>query len=480
MFKIKAWAENNRPKKHRSVAVFILMLTIVATATNKSPETNQTTFPRKASLAQNLELRVYRDMRLLFIEPLKAGTEIDLISESSANKFLANYKGEIFQINTLDTTEGTPTKDMDAPGPDPTSDIPPEIVWVIGSESYKNPRIVKEFPKSAMVRHEGGVSFVDKDLVPGRETGSVGMETETAENTNSETTLKSQCSGTTTLLKVENFMKLPKEVISKDISLWNTEQKILTQANQNKELGKLCNYDYLGLPDIIKDASLNEQLPQLSKISIEEEFRKKGIKGRQQEAKGCGVAALSTTLEFLLKKENPEIEVPWNKTKGLVLKYPDAMGRIGFAYSMGPEIISAYGIPTNNGIEKRSIRIRGLYKFFILNRDEFPNEKINQNNFSFQTRTIEDLVKNELINKRPVLAGVSTGPHEKKGDSIGPNYGKANYPHAVIIVGYEKLYNNSSPYRFRILNSWGDQWGEDGYGWLYPSKISGLYSIELL
>ena len=480
MFNFKKWVENNRPKKHRSAVIFVLMLMLVATATNNEyKNTLNDTFPKKTKLSKELNLEVYRNNSLLFDKKLEPGIEVNLLGKTKDGFFLANYKGEAFQLHESLTTEVPIQNKTIEETQNEGSVNKPEIEWVIGGKSYKNPNIVKTFPKSVMIRHKDGVDFVDKDQIPTDKDGNNNYHGSPNIHVEDKGRTRSECNGSTTWLKLEEFMNLQPNSILNAPNLWQVEQKILNQGNQNKDLGEIFKYEYVGLAELIKESSTQNAEGQNS-ISIEDEFRNKGIKGKQQEPRGCGVAALSTALEFLLKKETPNIEVPWAKTKGLVLKYPDARGRIGFAYSMGPEIISSFGIPTNQGIQRKPIRVRGLYKFFILNRDEAPDEKLNNNPLSFQTQVVEKLIINELLNKRPILAATSSGPIDTKRDSIGPNFGKNEYPHAVVIVGYEKLAGEESPYRLRILNSWGDKWGQDGYGWLYPSKITGLYSIELL
>lgn len=467
-------------KKHWSAVALILMLLFVATATsNNSHNTTSNSFPRKTKTSKELDLEVYRNGRLLFITTLTPEVEIDLIAKAQNGFFLAHYRGETFHIHTSSTTDVFIPTETSADNSQSDLDKTVEVEWAIGSTSYKNPKVLKTFPKSVMIRHDDGVAFIERDQIPKNENGDSTNQTYHLIQRGDKRTTRSECNGSTTWLKLETFMNLPTDSVSKNANLWQVEQKILNQEHQNRDLGEICRYKYVGLAELIKESS-TQNTKEHDSISIEDEFRKKGIRAKQQEPRGCGVAALSTALEFLLKKETPNIEVPWAKTKGLVLKYPDARGRIGFAYSMGPEIISSFGIPTNQGIQRRPIKVRGLYKFFILNRDEAPDEKLNNNPLSFQTQVVERLIINELRNKRPILAGTTSGPIDTKRDSIGPNFGKNEYPHAVVIVGYERLAGADSPYRLRILNSWGEKWGQDGYGWLYPSKITGLYSIEIL
>jgi hypothetical protein len=483
MFDLKKWVEANRPKKHRTIVVFILMLVLVATATNNNPQDDeQNVFPKKTKLNRELNLEVYRNNNLLFSEVLTPGVEITLLGETKDNLFLAEYKGETFQImDPSESAEESPdfaTADALTEG-DQKVEKEVGTEWVVETKKYKNPKIVKTFPLSVMVRHDGGVDFIDKNKIPNKEIKTTPLTSTNLNHKDSKNTVSSQCNGATTWLKLKKFMDLQAAPNTPDLSIWGIEHKILEQGKQNADAGRIMNYEYLGLAELVLETSqINREGTRT--ISIEGEFRKHGIKGRQQEPDGCGVATLSTALEFLLKEENPKTEVPWAKTKSLVINHTGSKGRIGLAYAMGPEIISAHGIKTNQGTEKRKIRVRGIYKFFIFNRDEYPNQTLSNNPLAFQTKAVEKIISNELLNKRPVLASVTTGPEDKSQGSIGPDFGKNNYSHAVVVVGIEKLSDGKAPFRLRVLNSWGDKWGEEGYGWLYPSKITGLYSIELL
>jgi len=48
-----------------------------------------------------------------------------------------------------------------------------------------------------------------------------------------------------------------------------------------------------------------------------------------------------------------------------------------------------------------------------------------------------------------------------------------DWAHAVLLVGYEKILNGDNQERwfFRFKNSWGEEWGQGGYGWLSEDYI---------
>jgi C1A family cysteine protease len=45
--------------------------------------------------------------------------------------------------------------------------------------------------------------------------------------------------------------------------------------------------------------------------------------------------------------------------------------------------------------------------------------------------------------------------------------------HAVVIVGYK------SGMGWRIKNSWGSQWGEEGFGWIAEGNTCGICNMAV-
>jgi hypothetical protein len=80
----------------------------------------------------------------------------------------------------------------------------------------------------------------------------------------------------------------------------------------------------------------------------------------------------------------------------------------------------------------------------------------------------ETEVKTHLASANPVLVGMFVGPtfQQLAGGSIyqGNENGDTS-GHAMVVVGYD-----DSRGAFRLLNSWGTEWGDSGYGWVsYPA-----------
>jgi hypothetical protein len=434
-------------------------------------------------LAKSVVLEVYREGQLVFTEEIAKGTKVAKLGQGKRGTVLTHYEGEIFSIPERALVPGTYSRESEfAAGESPKatmypSEAPPVANrWLIGSKELRNPRVIKEFPASVMVRHEEGVVFVARKDIP----EPLPAQGAAHYHEDEITRVRADVPSTTTWLRLRKFMELKSSNPDVDVSKWSVEREIARKERENKDLAEMLNYSYMGLADLVHENSSDSQVQLPELISLENDFADKGIVARQQRKLECGVEVLSTALEYLLKNDNDHTKILSADVANLVRRYPDAGGRVGFALSMGPEIIAKYGIPTSSGTVRKDIRVRGIYKFFIANRDEFPDEKLNSNPLGFQQTAIARFIRNEIAHKRPILAAIWSGNSDKRGNTIGPGFDKHNYPHAVLIVGMSMTGDPANPIRYRILNSWGREWGDDGYGWLYPPKIDKLYSLELL
>ena len=74
-------------------------------------------------------------------------------------------------------------------------------------------------------------------------------------------------------------------------------------------------------------------------------------------------------------------------------------------------------------------------------------------------------IKRHLVQRRPVVIGLSVYPDFRGLDRSDPIYDDASgfYEggHAIVIIGYDDARS-----AFKIINSWGTNWGVGGYGWI--------------
>ena len=74
-------------------------------------------------------------------------------------------------------------------------------------------------------------------------------------------------------------------------------------------------------------------------------------------------------------------------------------------------------------------------------------------------------VKRHLVQRRPVIIGIWVYPDFRRLNRSNPIYddtsGYNSGGHAIVIIGYDDARS-----AFKIINSWGTDWGIDGYGWI--------------
>ena len=92
-------------------------------------------------------------------------------------------------------------------------------------------------------------------------------------------------------------------------------------------------------------------------------------------------------------------------------------------------------------------------------------------------------IKKSLTEKKPVVISIKCYTSFKYVTSPGiwtpsPGDGQSEN-HAVCIIGFDDKMNGGS---FEIMNSWGIEWGDKGFGWLSYDQIMkyGNYAVELM
>jgi len=71
-----------------------------------------------------------------------------------------------------------------------------------------------------------------------------------------------------------------------------------------------------------------------------------------------------------------------------------------------------------------------------------------------------------LLDNKPVVIAISIdndffGVFEGNGDAVYRNFDKVDGAHAMLVVGYDDTKN-----AFKVVNSWGRNWGNDGFIWI--------------
>ena len=128
-----------------------------------------------------------------------------------------------------------------------------------------------------------------------------------------------------------------------------------------------------------------------------------------------------------------------------------------------------YGRDGMSIVKRLGVCLEPAYKYG--RKDPIPQDALlqatNHKIVSYARITTVDGVKRSLIENGPCVIcfpTYNTGPQFWKPQSLGD---KIIGGHAVAIVGYDKM-------GFKIRNSWGPQWGQNGYT-LYPYSDFGAH-----
>lgn len=81
---------------------------------------------------------------------------------------------------------------------------------------------------------------------------------------------------------------------------------------------------------------------------------------------------------------------------------------------------------------------------------------VNENNL--------DSIKGQIFSGTPVIFGLETSEsfdNLHKGQIYNDLTAKRTGPHAMVLIGYSE-----SKQAFKLINSWGNDWGDNGYGWI--------------
>ncbi|MFN3077026.1 MAG: C1 family peptidase [Alphaproteobacteria bacterium] len=83
--------------------------------------------------------------------------------------------------------------------------------------------------------------------------------------------------------------------------------------------------------------------------------------------------------------------------------------------------------------------------------------------FRVDPKSLDD-IKGRLVQGDPVVIGMDTTKNFDKlkaGEVYDPQEGEIDAGHAMVVSGYSDAIE-----AFKVFNSWGTDWGDDGYGWI--------------
>jgi hypothetical protein len=226
-----------------------------------------------------------------------------------------------------------------------------------------------------------------------------------------------------------------------------------------------------------EDPAALEQMPKAStfraflppSIDLAADFPPPGDQGRTQMCVGWSTGyALRSYLER--KRRHVDLSEPGNRFSPYFV-----YTQIAPNCNSGAKISEALMVQSQVG----ALPIRD-YGVMDCNRPPAPADKARAvdyriGNFRVVRAERPDDVKGELAHGRPVVFGmlINRSFMRLKGDDIydvPPD--KPLGGHAMVLIGYD-----DSRQAFRVMNSWGPEWGDRGYGWIsYRAFAAGTHA----
>ncbi|MBU3580454.1 BON domain-containing protein [Polynucleobacter sp. AP-Capit-er-40B-B4] len=147
----------------------------------------------------------------------------------------------------------------------------------------------------------------------------------------------------------------------------------------------------------------------------------------------------------------------------------------------GTTVIDALSLLKQQGVPNLS-----EFPYYENSCSEIPSEQVrvsaeNQriSDFHYIQRNDKESIKAQLYAGHPVIFGMNVPQSflDFRGRSIYSDLSSgAPNAHAMVLVGYD---DNKSA--FKVINSWGDWWGDKGYGWIdYDTLISRGYEFYVI
>lgn len=451
-----AFTAQAKPAKHKETppAETAKPETALANEAGKdTAPTEPTTEAPKPAVVYNdrdIEIVVTRDGKIVHTETLEKGTRL----------YRAGVGFVLYEGLYLEGAEKFCFEE-----PPPSGDAAPEEVWKIGDKTYRSPVIQKEFPRSVLIRHAEGPAYVDKKDIPAK---------------NPTVTAKVEPNKSCPLLlrryaeKRANGESLGPE--------WGVERGIERRVALMRE-GPELGYKEASILDLMTayKERMRHPLPPTT-ISFEDDFRKL-VEIKDQKGQICGGFTVAAALEYTLKKAGQDVKInapALNEDNRKVFKRPGkgfTLGNLGWQ-------LAKFGIPTDKGrihpefLEKK---LEGNSPREL--REATGGGGLDQGKLDrvWKTFFYNELILQELSAGRPVIAGCYVPSQgENISDIYLPCKAKNLYPHSVVIVGAEIPANPGKRIRYRFANSWGEKWGDKGYGWITDDLISQAMVQELL
>ncbi|MBI5777855.1 MAG: hypothetical protein HZA49_00165 [Planctomycetes bacterium] len=225
-------------------------------------------------------------------------------------------------------------------------------------------------------------------------------------------------------------------------------------------LEPLSDDEYQAIPEAVVPSDAPRLLPAV--WSLAHKMPPAGAQGHQGSCTAWAVA-------YALKSYQEEVERNWG------LDHPGHLFSPAYVYNQlnrgrdrGISIKGALNLLSAQGCATLAAMPYNSYDSSTKPSDRAKDEARSYKIASWaRINKNQDTIKQFLVSGYPLIIGIMTGSNLGQENLIKANYiyrslGEEKWDwHAAILVGYN---DEKSAYRF--LNSWGTDWGENGYAWI--------------
>jgi C1A family cysteine protease len=259
------------------------------------------------------------------------------------------------------------------------------------------------------------------------------------------------------------------ENVATDSSLKLGSQRVESRefAGYNTEIPDSRTYPATGSTD---DTST---LP--SRIDLSDKFPTPSDQGNQNSCVGWAIAYVKTYQEAL--------EIGWsvaNNDSERLFSPAFIYNQVNANSDYGSKISDALDLVVNKGAATlASMPYDSSFSAYLVQpTDAAKTEAENYKANNWGSLGSEDDMKAALANTQPVIVSMAvfdTLKNLKGTNSVYNTEGTYLGDHAVAIVGYDDDYEGGGAYK--LINSWGTEWGDEGFFWLPYEFLSTTITI---
>ncbi|WP_202946226.1 CARDB domain-containing protein, partial [Glaciecola punicea] len=202
------------------------------------------------------------------------------------------------------------------------------------------------------------------------------------------------------------------------------------------------------------------------------------VVGNQGKQSSC----VGWALGYAIKSYHERVEYQWDYTPETTFSPAWIYNQINNGQDKGSDPIAAINLLISQGAATLSAMPYNPNDFQT-QPSAFATSQAQSYKVSKAARVGVQDAKDALSNQVPVFAGITLYESFRSLSSAGENAvyntfsGAITGRHAVVLVGFD---DNKFGGAFKVMNSWGPSWGDDGFFWLPYSNITDVVTIAVI